>query len=673
VIFVGLARFGKNVDTDLERSVTMDWHDKLEGLALEIAASDKSPLRVLAGPGTGKTFALMRRILRLLQNGVPPQRILVCTFTKTAASDLRKALVGLDVEDAQRVDATTLHSLSFKVLSFGGVWKVMGRNPRPLLTFEERFLLEDIKTASASKFGIRECRERLRALSAAWARLQTDEPGHKQDADDVWFAREVLEWLKLHRAMLLDELVPEAYRFLRANPASPVRLAYDYVLVDEYQDLNRAEQALVDVIAAQGKTTVVGDEDQSIYSFRYANPEGIATYHTTHAGTHDLQLEVCRRCPAVVVETANSLISNNLGRTPRALKTHADKPRGDLSVVQWRTREHEAEGIAAFVRDRISSGRYAPGDVLILAPQWNCAQELFEAIGRIKIPVHSAFGNEMFAGQPSDREGCTAQEAITLLTLLADKEDLVALRCWCGFGSATLASAGWREVMQYSMTNGVTPFEALDRAASGGWRLKRDKKFLLSRFADLKARLAAMAGMTGAMLADTIFPMDTDWARPVRELLDVQASSGWTPESLRDALRTSMRENDIPSDVDFVRVMSLYKSKGLTAKLVVVVGCVDGTMPRLDEKHTADEERRAIEEQRRLFYVAMTRASEELVLSSAALVPTKDAHRMGVKIFGKSSAMQITHASRYLSELGPSAPASVSGVEFLRAAAMSST
>ena len=130
-----------------------------------------------------------------------------------------------------------------------------------------------------------ERRDRLQAFAAAWAREQDQEPGWAEDETDRRFQAVLDEWLRFHEAMLIGELVPVALRYLRDNPNCPERRQFDHVLVDEYQDLNRAEQSLIDLLSENGKLTVIGDEDQSIYeSFRYAHPEGISRFHETHEG-----------------------------------------------------------------------------------------------------------------------------------------------------------------------------------------------------------------------------------------------------------------------------------------------------------------------------------------------------------------------------------------------------
>src|SRR5690606_30133735 len=163
----------------------MPWDHNLEGPSLRIAASDDSPLRVRAGPGTGKTFTLIRRIARLLENGTRPHQILVSTFTRTAAGDLKRELEGLDVQGAARVRDTTIHARGVSILARNEVLDVTGRVPRPLLEYEKRFLMQDLHDG---EFGSIHARwRRLKAFEAAWARLQSEQPGWPQDPVDQRF------------------------------------------------------------------------------------------------------------------------------------------------------------------------------------------------------------------------------------------------------------------------------------------------------------------------------------------------------------------------------------------------------------------------------------------------------------------------------------------------------
>ena len=372
----------------------MSWDDGLIGPALQVAGNRNSPLRIVAGPGTGKTFALMRRATRLVEEGADPRRTLVCTFTRTAADDLSREISRLRVRGATNIVAGTLHAFCFRFLAGEDVFSDTGRFPRPLLDYETRFMLEDLKQQGLG--GIRACRKRLDAFNAAWARLQSEEPGWPQGANDIRFHRILTDWLVFHRCMLVGELIPEAYHYLRNNPNCPERTAFDHVLVDEYQDLNKAEQKILDLLADNGTLTVIGDEDQSIYSFKHAHPEGISEFSQYHNNTYDETLLECRRCPQLVVNIANDLISHNLSRSPRTLTCLDGNPQGEVHIVQWNSLQEEAEGIAQFVKDRVNSGQVDPGKVLILAPRRQLGYAVRDALNNLGTSSHSFFKEEVF-------------------------------------------------------------------------------------------------------------------------------------------------------------------------------------------------------------------------------------------------------------------------------------
>lgn len=630
------------------------WDDGLVGPARRIAELNHTPMRVLAGPGTGKTFALTRRVARLLQDGATPDRMLVCTFTRTAARDLEGELARLGVDGVDRVQAGTLHAFCFGLLGQAEVLQATGRVPRPLLRFEERFLLEDLND---DRFGGIRDRDRLvQAFNAAWARLQSETPGWPADPVDQAFHRELVRWLRFHQAMLIGELVPKALRYLRENPASAYRGEFEHVLVDEYQDLNRAEQALLDLLAEAGHLIVIGDEDQPIYSFKFAHPEGIATFDRTHPGTHDERLDECRRCPRLVVEMANELIAKNLYRTPRVLQPLPGNPDGEVLVVQWRTIEEEARGIAEIIRRRIQCGEVEPGRVLVLAPRRHLGYAVRDALNALGVFAHSFFHEEAL-----DEDD--AQEAFTLLTLLANPEDRVALRCWCGFGSPSLRSGAWARLRQHCETSGESPRAALERLTSGDLTLPHTRP-LVERFRELQRCLSDLQGLRGQVLVDALFPGDQQWTALIRSLASRIEGDEFDAQALREHLRIGITQPELPTDVDYVRVMSLHKSKGLTADLVVVVGCVEGLIPTLTDG-TPTEQAASLEEQRRLFYVAITRTRLTLILSSVTQLPRDLAHRMGARVGRGGPRHANTIASQFLDELGPSRPAAVLGTTML--------
>ncbi len=244
------------------------------------------------------------------------------TFTKVAAEDLQRELVNMGVPGCEQIRGSTLHSLGMRILSRQNVLAVTGRVARPLNRFEMEPLLYDLSASFGNK---RERGKRIRAYEAAWARLQHEEPGFTKTETDLKFQSSLVAWLRFHEGMLIGEIIPELYRYLRNNPAAPERSLYDHVLVDEYQDLNKAEQAVVDLLCTTAALCIVGDDDQSLYSFKYAHPEGIRTFPDSHPGCTDHHLADCYRCPTGVVSIANALIAHNVDREPRQLSPVAAK------------------------------------------------------------------------------------------------------------------------------------------------------------------------------------------------------------------------------------------------------------------------------------------------------------------------------------------------------------
>lgn len=635
----------------------MSWNDDLEGTALEIAATNDSPLCVMAGPGTGKSFALKRRVARLLEEGQAPERILVVTFTRTAADGLKQDLRELGVERCDQVHVSTLHSFCFSLLSSHEVFDTMGRFPRPIVTFrksavqqfEGRAMLDDI--VLAGEFGTkRDCSKRVQAFEAAWARLQSDSPGWPQDTTDQQFQDALISWLKFHRAMLVGELVPEALRFLRGNPSSGALGAFDHVIVDEYQDLNKAEQQLLELLASQGSMAVAGDADQSIYSFRYANPQGIDSYAQQHAHTHPETMEECRRCPSLVVRMANDLIQHNhVNSQPHRLLPGAGNPAGEVHIVQWENVDAETRGIAHYV-EALQQRGYSPGEMLILTPRRLLGYKIRDYLQEASVPVHSFYHEEAL-------ESGRAQRRFALLSLLADRDDRVALRWWLGQDSKNSRGPAYREVRRYCEQNDMSPREALERLADGTLVLPYATG-LLRPYRELVEILGDLCGMTMDQLVDQLLPVDDEECAELRAVALLALPVVRDAQGLLDRLRTYVTQPETPEGVDYVRVMSLHKSKGLTARVVIVTSCVEGLVPNRETGQLSDGEREAaLQEQRRLFYVAITRTREILVLSSAIHFDASIAPRLGVRLTSGGVGM----ASRFIDELGPDAPIAVTG------------
>lgn len=642
----------------------MTWDTDLTGTPLQIAGTNENPLRVMAGPGTGKTFAMKRRVARLLEEGTQPRRILAVTFTRTAAANLVKELRDLGIAGSDEIRAGTLHSFCFGLLRRSDVFSYLDRVPRPIVTFtksgilryEAAPLLADLKNVSV--FGPnREMTKRIRAFEAAWARLQSDTPGWPVDPTDNAFHRELLQWLHFHEGMLIGELVPETLRFLRNNPASPELTAFDHIVVDEYQDLNRAEQVLLDLLADRCNNSIVGDVDQSIYRFRHAHPEGILEFSANHPSTHDESLDECRRCGTRIVAIADALIRHNhpATSTPR-LNPMTGKGPGEIHIVQWQSLEAEVLGIAAFVNHLRTVRMLNPAEILILCPRRLIGYQIRDQLRALAVPAHSFYHEESLESEQ-------AQRAFTLLRLLANAEDRVALRFWLGLGSPSWNQGEYARLKAACVGSGQSPHETLLAVQSGALRLPGTTK-LLQRFQELQNELALLPSLRGIDLVNALFPDGQDWAAPLREAALLRIQPTTDGQGLLDSLLVGITQPEMPEGGEFVRIMSLHKSKGLTSRAVVVVGCIHGLIPFYDRDETQLEKRETLAEQRRLFYVCITRPEEILVLSSVTSLNRSVAHKLGATVRRGWGADGPTVASQFLDELGPEAPSAQRGDEW---------
>lgn len=644
----------------------MSWNDGLSGSALQIASSNDSPLRVVAGPGTGKTFALKRRIARFLEEGRDPGRILVVTFTRMAARDLEKEISELEIPGVDRVYKGTLHSLCMFLLNEGNIPQIIGRKSRLIMEFESRFLLEDLGENQPNDFreDLHNRKRRLLAFEAVWAREQDQNPGWPNDDLDRNFQGRLFEWLIFHEGMLVGELIPITLRYLRENPASQVLRKFDNVLVDEYQDLNKAEQHLIDLLSSHASLTIVGDEDQSIYEdFRFAHPEGISNFKLDHPTTSDIQLSVCRRCPTKIVEMANELIKNNLRRLHHPLLPKEGNNPGDIHIVQWDTMGHEIEGIANYLAYKTKIGDFDPGKTIVLCPRKYYGYSIRDAIRQKGCSAHSFFQEEILDGNPKLLNNSEAQQAFSLLTLITRPSDLIALRCWLGYGSQNLRSGEYLRLLDYCSHSSHSIFETLELLITGELSI-RYIAGIVDRYRALKEYEHRFVGMNYQAKFDEIFPAGQSWSEPFRQL--VEDNDVDSLDAILNLLQINIIQPEMPAEVDYIRIMSLHKSKGLNADHVVVLGCVEGLLPKqADPLLPFEDRRRYIEEQRRLFYVAVTRSRKTLILSSCLQIPRNLAYQMGAEVIGGDEVYGNTIASTYLTELGPDRPKPISGNDWL--------
>ena len=384
------------------------WLEEIDGVDLpSLITSDAPLIRVVAGPGSGKTLGIQRRVDRLIQGEeIEPSRIYVGTFTRVITSDLARSL---DKRVAQGVEVSTLHSLAFRLLKENPS-AVQGRKLRLLLEMETAPMLYDIGAGLATPSDQNQRKSLLRQLKSDYAR--------RRQLSEAAFSGEVDRWLQRHGGMLIDEVVPIATQALANHNIEPG--VFDHVLVDEYQDLTACEQELVERIwSRRGSLVVVGDDNQSIYSFRFNHPGGITDFPSRWAdqGVQDIAIGENHRSGSVIVGVAN-VMSAEAGSPKPPMESRRPNP-GAVARVFWPDIDEEVKGLAAYVASQPDH------QFLVLVPLRLLGNRLQQAMGD---DARTSFNQELLAQK-------TVRERFALASLVANPEDNVALRTWLGLRS----------------------------------------------------------------------------------------------------------------------------------------------------------------------------------------------------------------------------------------------
>jgi DNA helicase II / ATP-dependent DNA helicase PcrA len=459
----------------------MAWDEDInpESPAYAIAASTAARIGVLAGPGTGKSFAMKRQVARLLEEDVQPVKILPVTFTRVAAEDLHRELQTLQAKGAAELHGRTLHSLAMTILTRQHVLEALGRTARPLNEYEMEPLLEDLNAAHGNKH---KRAKLVEAYVAAWARLQHEEPGQAANADDQAFANDLVSWLRFHEAMLIGEVIPQLHQYLKLNPGAAERSEFSHILIDEFQDLNKAEQEVLRLLGETANICIVGDDDQSIYRFKHAHPAGIRTWAEQNEA-EDHAIDICRRCPTRVVAIANSLIQHNVDRQPRQLVGREENGIGEVRIRQFLTASHEAAGGANKIISLIQGG-VSRGEIIVLAQRSTFATPIYEALRDAGIAVKSYYAE-------SELGSAVAQERFAILKLFLDAEDRVALRWLLGFGHQRWHAKQYKRIRDHAEQTGESPRQILEQLSGGGLTIAHVQT-LVERFEQLQAEISML-------------------------------------------------------------------------------------------------------------------------------------------------------------------------------------
>jgi DNA helicase-2/ATP-dependent DNA helicase PcrA len=595
----------------MDREAVPVWLEGIQGPYLpRFIESDAKILRVVAGPGSGKTAGLKKRILRLIErDGVEPGRMFVGTFTRAIAQDLVEEL-GDAV--ARGIRVSTLHGLALRLLRDNPPARV-GYRLRFLLGYEEEAMLYDIGLELHDNRRQSERDRDLKRLQSSWA--------ERRPLPDAAFAGTVERWLRWHGAMLIGEVVPLATRALESGDVP--RGAFDEVMVDEYQDLTACEQRLVELVwSGERSLVVLGDDNQSIYSFRFNHPGGITEFgERLHVEDHVIPEN--RRSAEPIVDFANAMMAEGGSTKDPMIARNTSKGRVDL--VHWPSLEAEVEGLGRYLAAQ-------PFPYLVLVGRRLIGHRLADAVGP---DAQTSFYQEVLEHQ-------IAQERFALASVLADADDLVAIRAWLGFDDTEPAQAPGRNCEAYASAraSGLSGRALLEGIVSGAVTVHRTGRGnVVARARAAMEHLMAAPQDTVGLIAYAFDPNaaaaegDAEKHRWVRQDIEalragalVYAGEGRDFRSVVDSLRYAIATRTplrLPATAR-VRIMTLHSAKGLQADRVIVAGAAGQIIPGIARSDpSADAAHRA--EQRRLLYVAVTRAKVELVVSWPLSVSYADA------------------------------------------------
>jgi DNA helicase-2/ATP-dependent DNA helicase PcrA len=580
------------------------WLDGIEGDHVRrLIESNAAAIQTVAGPGSGKTTGLKGRIRRLVEgDGVAPGKIFAGTFTRAIAADLQASLSkAIPGDNPEKPVVSTLHSLALQLLRETPT-AAPGRAFRFLLEHEEEAMLYDVGVAVPELGDFDARRDELRKMQAFWANAST--------LDDERFKGAVAAWLTANAGMLISEVVYLANAALASGDLETG--AFEHVIVDEYQDLTRCEQAFVEQIKSPtGSLVVLGDDDQSIYRFRHNHPGGITEFPDQHdrAKLEEIRIPENRRCGAAIVDLANRMMAAAGSRKDPMIPKSPYA--GDVDYVSWPDMNAEIAGLADYMQT------HSTEKFLVLVPRRVIGYRLKEALGD---QARTSFHEQVLRAP-------IVRERFALAALLAAPEDRVALRAWFGFKgeSAEMAPERNASALQNLVRNELTGTALIAAIADGSVALTGAGKGNVRRRAQRYLESTAALPVELEPIIEALFDPalaagivdEEDRLEAVADLERLAHEKEPTLLKIVDTLRYRISTRMPLTDEEIeprIQIMTLHGAKGLEADSIVVAGLADQILPGLPGKTPAEDEAHR-EEQRRLLYVAVTRAKQKLILS----------------------------------------------------------
>lgn len=592
----------------------MPWRAGLSEEQVRAARHMGSHARLLAGPGTGKTRTLTRRALALvLEHGVEPQSILALTFTRVAAFQLRQELQQtLEPLGIHTPRVSTLHSFALRQLLRNRTR--IETLPQPLRIaddWEERHTIQEDIKVRLQRSRIQEIQDLFDRLSADWETLHRDDPDWETLFPDAAFLGAWREHRRMFGYTLRSELVYQLKRALNQYPDFNLEDDFQHVLVDEYQDLNACDLEVIRELARRGcEIYVAGDDDQSIYGFRYADPEGIRRFREDYHPSVDLSLEVCYRCDRSILRVSEFVANLDPDRLRKNTRARDVAAEGEVHLLRFVNQYREAREIARLCKYLIQIQDVEPEQILILIRS-DRHRALSSVLQRALMQQNVEVA-EYVESSPLDTD--EGRLAFAILRLLVDAEDNLAwrtvLQLHRGIGSKSLVA-----VQEWARRNGVRFASALQAIKENPERVERVGRRLAQAVVGYEAMLEQMS--QGELSLDEQIQRtvrntiaDEEQREEVMAFLSIIAeeTGAGSLNELVEAVGASLDAGEQELVGGAVNILTMHKAKGLSADVIFIVGAEDEFIPGRNEGPREGDERR-------LLFVSMTRARHLLYIS----------------------------------------------------------
>ena len=630
--------------------------DIVEGLndrQKEAVLTVEGPCLVIAGAGSGKTKVLTHKIAYLMDNvGVKPWNILAITFTNKAANEMKERVEKLVGEVAKDMWIGTFHSICVRILrryidriGFTSSFVIFDTSDQRTLVkqcikqlelddkiFTDRSVLSEISNAKNEM------------LEPADYAIRANGEFRKESIAEVYKLYQ--KKLKDNNAIDFDDIINYTIKILAENPdvLEYYTNKFEYVLVDEYQDTNKAQFTLVSMLAAKfGNITAVGDNNQGIYSFRGADITNILNFERDFPGTKIIKLEQNYRCTQNILDAANAVIKNNESKYEKNLWTENNK--GSLPrVFRGDTEYDEANFIVEQIR-RLKREEYLEySDFTILYRMNSQSRSIEDILRREDIPYKIVGGLKFY-------ERKEIKDIIAYLRLIENTADNLSLQRIINEPKRGIGRTSLDNVETVATQNGISMYEVIKRADEFGLnRVYVNSRDFINQIEELRAKKDTL--IISELIKETLKVTgyskaleleDTTEAETRLENLDefltvaIEFEEELADNTLADFLEGITLSSDIDNTddtEDSVTLMTLHSAKGLEFPVVFLVGMEEGIFPG----YKSIGEQSELEEERRLCYVGITRAKQHLFLTCARQRT----------IFGSTSCNQV---SRFLKEI----------------------